>query len=34
MGNNVTIDNASVMFIKYLKCVIYGKKKGGQMTAV
>ena len=34
MGNNVTIDNASVMFIKYLKCVIYSKKKGGLATAV
>ena len=34
MGNNVTIDNASVMFIICLKCVIYGKKKGGLATAV
>ena len=34
MGNNVTIDNASVMFIKCLKYVIYSKKKGGLATAV
>ena len=34
MGNNVTIDNASVMFIKCLKYVTYSKKKGGLATAV
>lgn len=34
MGNNVTIDNASVMFIKCFKCVICSKKKGGLATAV